>query len=259
MSRLSSILIPLKIAAFFCLLGTAQPSLLAAEEPTCGRQPYDAPDQVAELVFGMEPVFAAFPAMQKLIDDVAPEICIEEGMFEMHGYFEPESNRIVIDGSLNVGLQQAILVHELRHVGQFTSGICLSPNLSMVENARAVFGMEADASVSSAVVAWAMREAGSPQMWDAISEWPMQQDIAAVFADKMQNSNDIGVAAGAAFAAWYSYEPRLDLYYLAACSSYLDREESSNRLRRYDALSPSFYGKLCYLPTGDSYACGDPR
>lgn len=247
------------VSALVCLLGAAYPSTLVAEGPDCGRAPFSAPAKVAHLISGMDPVFAVFPDLRQQLTDTGLELCIAENMVEAYGYYEPENNRIVINSSLSSGLQQAILVHELRHVDQFTSGICPTPDLAMGESARAVFAMEADASATGLIVAWAMRAEGYPQMWDALAAWPMQQDIAKVFADEMQGTNDVGVAASGAFAAWYGYQPRVDLYYLAACSSYLETEDSSHRLRGYETLDPAFYDSLCQLPKGGSYACADPR
>lgn len=260
MLSLSKCIKQITVAAAVCLLGISFPSTPLAEEGRmCGRDPFNAPSEVAYLVSEMEAVLTAFTTLRQLLTETGLELCIAENMFDAHGYFEPESNRIVINGSLPLGLQQAILVHELRHADQFISGICPSSDLAMGENARAVFAMEADASATSLVVAWALREAGNPQLWDALATWPMQQDIAQIFADEMRASNDMGKAASAAFDAWYDNKTRLDRYYVAACSSYLDYEDKNHRLRGIGELDIAFYGRLCRLPRGGSYTCADPR
>lgn len=246
-------------ATALCLVGAAYPSTGAAAGPDCGKSPFAEPAQVASLLSEMEPVFAAFPDLQELISDTSLELCFAENMLEAHGYFQPENNQIMIGDGLPSGLQQAILVHELRHVRQFATGICPAPDLSMAENARAVFAMEADASATSLVVAWAMRETGFPQIWEALAASPLQQDITEAFASEMRAKNDISQATSAAFEAWFGDQTRVDAYYLAACSSYLDREDSTHQLRGYAQLDPAFFDTLCQLPNGGSYACSDPR
>jgi len=246
-------------ATALCLFGATYPSTGAAAGPDCGQSPFTDPAQVASLLSEMEPVFAAFPDLQELISDTSLELCFAENMLEAHGYFEPENNQIMIGNGLPSGLQQAILVHELRHVRQFATGICPAPDLSMAENARAVFAMEADASATSLVLAWAMRETGYPQIWEALAASPLQQDIAEAFATEMRATNDIGLAASTAFEAWFGDQTRIDAYYLAACSSYLDREDNTHQLRGYAQLDPAFFTALCQLPDGGSYACSDPR
>ena len=246
-------------AIALCLVGTANPSTGAAAGPDCSQAPFTEPAQIATLLSEMEPVFTAFPDLQELISDTSLELCFGENMLEAHGYFEPKSNQIMIGDSLPSGLQQAILVHELRHVRQFATGICPAPDLSMAENARAVFAMEADASATSLVVAWAMRETGYPQIWEALAASPLQHDITEAFASEMRATNDIGLATSAAFQAWFGDQTRVDAYYLAACSSYLDREDDTHQLRGYAQLDPAFFTTLCQLPNGGSYACVDPR
>jgi len=86
----------------------------------------------------------------------------------------------------------AVAVHELRHVEQFDVGTCPSLDLSMMEHIRAVFAMEADASVRSLVVAAGLREQGRPAMCDALANWPMQADLATRFDTILNETSDVG-------------------------------------------------------------------
>ena len=247
------------IVAGACFLSVAFAGTSSAQSLRCGEPPYAAPPEVAALVSAMVPVMAEFTVFEDLLMNAGLEICMADTLIEAQGYYEPDSARIVINGRAPFALQQAILVHELRHVQQHRTNACPAPDLSMRESARAVFAMEADASAISLVVAWAMQEAGYPDMWTALSEWPLQDDIAKAFATEIDAENDIAAATQAAFAQWYDRKLRIDAYYYATCSNYLDVEDSEHRIRTYEELDTAFFDALCYLPNGTAYICQDPR
>lgn len=245
------------IAAALYMLCTVLPVASFAQTLQCGRAPFTEPDNVSALVSAMTPVFQMFPEFQNTLMQGGLELCIADKLIGLQGYFEPDNARIVMNGSAPFALQQAIIVHELRHVQQHRTDVCPAPDLSMHESARAVFAMEADASAISFLVAWAQRENGDPDMWNALSTWPMQQDIADAFAAEMNAENDIASATEAAFSQWYDSQARLDAYYVAACSNYLDIEDSNHRIRTYEELDSHFFENLCYLPNGAAYTCHD--
>ena len=242
-----------------CFLSVSFAGTSSAQSLKCGQPPYAAPPEVAALVSAMAPVLAEFTVFEDLLMHAGLEICLADTLIEAQGYYEPDSGRIVINARAPLDLQQAILVHELRHVQQHRTNACPAPDLSMRENARAVFAMEADASAISLVVARAMKDAGYPDMWTALSAWPLQGDIAKAFATEMDRGDDIVAATQAAFTQWYDKKPRVDLYYYATCANYLDVEDSEHRLRTYEVLDTAFFDALCNLPNGTAYMCNEPR
>jgi hypothetical protein len=231
------------------LFGLALPSGALANDMTCAKAPYENAPEIADFVAEVAPIFSLFPSLEASLAADASELCLAEPLHTARGYFEPETRRIVIEKALSSGLRQAVLVHELRHAQQFATGSCPAPGLSMRENARAVFAMEADASVVSMLVAWRMRE--------AVANWPMQQDIAVAFAAEMAAHDDPTRSAASAFARWYADEARRERYYVAICSGYLDTEDSTHRLPSYGELDPAFFADLCRLPDGRAYDCDD--
>src|SRR6056297_320975 len=74
----------------------------------------------------------------------------------------------------------------------------LGLDLSMKKHVRAAFAMEADASVTSLVVAAGLREQGRAAMWNASANWPMQADLAARFDTILNKTADVVRAASAA-------------------------------------------------------------
>ncbi|NNK78844.1 MAG: hypothetical protein HKP40_09055 [Litoreibacter sp.] len=220
------------------------------------------PSAPAELVQVYEEVAAGlerFPSLLAAVEDQSPELCLSSKMDNAHGYFDIEQNRIYLSDQIPIAMQVGVLLHEVRHLEQFSLGICPSDDLAMKEYARATFALEADASVVSLLVAWDMKENGNSGPWLALSAWPTQADIASSFASEMRASNDVPTAASAAFDQWYMSEARLEEYYIASCSDFLDRQDASKTLPRYQLVPADFLDELCRLPDGSSYSCSPPK
>ncbi len=204
------------------------------------------------------PVLGRFPSLAEALDNAAPDLCFTNVMDSAIGYLDVDENRIVIREDLSKGLRNGVFLHELRHLEQFARGSCPSDDLAMAEYARASFAVEADASAISLLVAWNMKENGNGSVWAALSSWPSQSDIAASFANGMAETGDIALAVTAAFNQWYSSNSRLELYYLATCNDYLDRQDATHNLPLYQLVPDAFLEDLCKLPDGSSYECSQP-
>lgn len=226
---------------------------------SCAAPPFADLPEVKQLVTSLAPAFDGFPALNTALTSDVSEICLLHGTSDAQGYFEPETRRVILRAALPEGLQQAILVHELRHASQYAAGICPATDLAMRDYAEAIFAMEADASVAGLVVADFLRHQGQPQMWQALETWPMQADITAVYADTLRKGQDLTQAASVAFDAWYADPERRRAYYVSACLDYLDRLEDDHFLPRYESLDPAFYRALCRLPDGTAYPRTPPR
>ena len=226
----------------------------------CMSAPYEgqgADARLVEVVRDVERAIAGFSEFRAAWARGAPDICLSDDLFEERGYFDPSQNRIVLDASLSRGLMGAVLVHELRHVEQFQLGICPGIRLDMAEYARATFALEADASVSSVVVAWQARRAGEPAYWENLRDWDMSGDIADRFEEVMQRTGDVTLAAAAAFDQWYASDLRRERYYVASCSAFLDEQDRTHALSGYDLLPSDYLDGLCRLPDGRAYDCAE--
>ena len=87
---------------------------------------------------------------------------------------------------------------------------------------------------------------------------PLYKDMAASFAKTMRETGDAGLATTAAFYQWFGSDERQTRYYVSVCSEYLNRQDASHNLPRYELLEAGFYEKLCKLPDGSAYECSDP-
>lgn len=199
-----------------------------------------------------------FPDIAAALGDSVAEVCLTDPPFGALGYFDADARRIVLAEGLSDGLQQAVFFHELRHARQFDFGACPTPKLSMHDYAEAIFLMEADASVTTVLIADALRDLGDPRMWHALAAWPMQADILSAFEASRTSGSGLPDAAAAAFAAWYSYEPRREAYYVGACSDYLDWLDRENLIPHYGTLEDDFFDAFCVLPDGTPYPCARP-
>jgi len=204
------------------------------------------------------PALDRFPSLGQALEEMAPELCISSQMDDAQAYYDVEKNRIVIRQGLLKGMQIGVFLHEIRHLGQVYIGSCPSDNLAMAEYARATFALEADASAISLLVAWDMKENGNDSAWMALSSWASQSDIALSFANEMNNTGDVATAVSTAFDQWYASRIRRQQYYFASCSDYLDRQDASHALPRYQLIPETFFENLCRLPDGSSYHCAQP-
>ena len=219
----------------------------------------DAQHKLAALLDRMQPVFDGFPSLAEAWDSAAPPLCIEDRGIAARGYLETTSPRIVLRDGLPPGAQALILVHELRHLEQWTRGICLQNGLTMEATARAAFVLEADAAAVTALIAWAEAEAGRDDLWTALQGMPLFADIGATFADRMTAGASVAEATAAAFDAWYADDNRREAYYRAVCSDYLDRLDASKRLAGTAELPKDYLDGVCRLPSGGGYSCAEPE
>lgn len=237
----------------------------AHADETCVAMPFTAgPTTVEETELsqlyrdGMRALKHA-PTLSETLSVRSPELCHASQLDGAHGYFDVDRNRIYISAALPKAMRLAVFVHEVRHLHQIEIGVCPSDALAMREYAQAVFALEADASAISIMIAWDLKEQGDPTLWDALSSWETQSDIASRFAEEMTASGDLGAAVSAAFDQWYASESRRSRYYLSTCSEYLDRQDRTHAIPRYLHIPTDFYAELCKLPDGEEYPCSAPE
>lgn len=232
-----------------CMAGAAQ------AKDVCHLWPYEsaAPPLSKALDW-----IAGLPATEDVVETYKPVLCVTTDASDAHGTFDPETGIIVLSGALDAGQTTAVLLHELRHLDRSLPDTCLSPELAMQDWTRAVFAMEADAMAVMMLDAWELAEAGTPQVWDAVTEMTETRDIALGFSTEMAASGDPALATAAAFAAWYGSDNRREEYYVSACETYLSRQEREKIMPGYGTLSQDFLNDICALPGGGAYPCSEP-
>ena len=211
--------------------------------------------EIRNVVAGLRPALDGFPTLVSALDAGETRICLATGLVTEQAFYDVEADRIVLSADMPHDLRRVVLVHELRHVEQIARGICPSQSLAMKEYARGVLALEADANVITALVAWKQKSGGDDALWQAFEGWSMTADIAGRFAAVMTERGDVAEAASAAFDQWYVSEERIERYYIASCSSYLDRQDQTHALSGYLPLDDDYLARLCLLPDGRSYDC----
>lgn len=249
-------------SCYFLLVSSvaAETNIRAVEGLDCLSPPFDEPEtsrqeKVANLIAWLRTNLEPYPPLVQILSEEPPKICLGERLFGAQGYYDLEADRVVLRDTLSVGLLRAVAIHELRHVHQIRLGACPNPNLSMQATARVTLAMEADASAVSLAIAWELKQAGQPEVWNALSEWHTHSKLAQAFEQEMLESGDMALATGAAFSEWYEIEWIRESYYVAACSAYLDRQDATHAIARYGSIEPEFLGTLCTLPNGVPYPC----
>jgi hypothetical protein len=184
-----------------------------------------------------------------------PKICIDDNMLVPRGAYEPGVHRITLNADLGRAHRLVVTLHEIRHLNQFSAGLCPSPQMSREAYTQAVLALEADAMANTLAVAWRLHAAGQASAWEAAQTLPRYQDIAARFAEEIATDGSIASAMAAAFAQWYRSDWRVGVYRIGACMAQLDRQDATNLLPLYAPLPQDFLSRLCQLPDGTPYAC----
>ena len=251
----------MKMMVFAILLSLATQGLAGTDR--CLEAPYDAPTnreqaQLAEIYQAIESVLALVTLVDMTSSQIALKLCFADVLDGAEGYFDPDEFQIVLRSGLADDLLSGILLHEIRHADQFLRGYCPTNDVSMKENARAVFAMEADATAISLLAAWKLKDDGHPEVWNALSTWHSQRDIADRFVLGIHEADDVMVALEGAFEQWYESDVRTAQYYLASCTDYLNRQDDSKILPSYRLLPGDFFEDLCTLPGEVRYTCAEP-
>lgn len=231
-------------------------------EPVCLPAPYaEAEGEEARylggLLSGLRPTLDRHPALAAALDGLAPALCLADDMSGAEGYFDPARMQITLARGQPAAMHQGVLMHEFRHLEQFSRGFCPSDSLSRDEHTRLVFALEADASAIALLLAWERLIEGDPAVWEAMMNWPSQTDIAVVLAQEFFRSGDRATMAAAAFAQWYESAERRERYYVVACGAYLERLEIAKALTPTGRLPDDFLDRLCLLPQGGGYPCAE--
>ena len=209
---------------------------------------------IADLWSALDP----FPTLLDSLDTARPSICATVTPSPALGTFGAAENEITVDAALPAPKRVAVLIHEARHLEQNLRGICPATTLTMRDNARAMFALEADAMAVTHLVAWRSLADGMPAIFDALRTATETRDIAAAFEATIIATADPAAATAAAFDAWYASDVRRERYYVSTCMAYLDRLESRKILAGTAPLSADFLTHVCNLPDRTSYPCVEP-
>lgn len=242
------------IAATVTAYGSAA---LAAE--TCLVSPYtEATGDLTQLVQRLQGTLEPYPSLKRALFDQAPVFCLDDSLFEEQAYFEPKTNRIVLNSRIDEDFQVAILIHEVRHLEQYGRSACPSLSYRMTDYVRARLALEADASAVGVYIAWNLREDGEPGLWEALETWPTHDDLVSRFAAEIAAGADEVTATSATFAQWFERADRREIYTFAICSNYLDALDREKVSPGQDRLPEDYAVRLCVMPDGRSYSCTLP-
>jgi hypothetical protein len=239
---------------FLCLAST--PAIAAQ---TCLESPWsDGADDLHRLAGRALRVVADYPSLHRALEAEAPVLCLDDTLVEEQGYFAPKTRSIVLRQGLDPDMQLAVLMHELRHLEQFSRDICPAVELTLVDYVRTRQALEADAAAIGLLVAWDLRAAGDPAPWEALAHWPTHDDLATRFGAEMAASGDAAKATAATYAAWFDDSERREIYAFVSCVNYLDTLDRTKVEPGKAAVDASFVADLCRLPDGQPYECALP-
>lgn len=226
----------------------------------CLTYPYDAAvtqeqAELKALYASLDTTLKGVPSIGSALAGLRPTICLDPAPIMPRGYFDAGESFVALKQDLSFDAKRLILIHEFRHVDQLSRGFCPANSVSMQENARATMAFEADAMAIAALLAWDLRTLGDAGPWEMLLGWESYADIAHKFENERSGGASLQAAVEAAFAQWYVSDWRVDTYYVASCSDYLDRLDDTHALQRYGQLPGDFLDRLCRMPGGARYTC----
>jgi hypothetical protein len=232
----------------------------AAAKEVCLTAPYDQDaGELSDLTRLLILTLAPHPSLAAALEKQAPTFCLDDSLYSEQGYYEPETNRIVLRSGLGPDFQLAILVHEIRHLEQFGRDVCPTIGTTLTDYIRSRLALEADAAAIGVYVAWTLREAGRPGPWDRLQSWPTHDDLVGRFAAEIANGADEVQATAATFAQWFESRERREIYAFAICSNYLDAlDREKVPASGWQKLPDDYAERLCVMPDGRPYDCALP-
>lgn len=227
---------------------------------SCISAPYQgaASPEIASLAARLTNAVSTHPSLAAVLSEHGPTLCLSDELVEVQAYYDPMSDKVVLRSDLASDFQLAILLHELRHLEQYHSGLFPGLQLSMTAFRDARLAMEADAAAVSLHIAWQLRLAGDDGPWQSLAAWPTHDDLADRYAREMTETGDGIQAAAATFAQWYDDAERRSIYAHASYAAYLDAMGRGNSVTGIEELDADFVERLCRLPDGRSYPCTLP-
>ena len=241
----------LALCALLALAGGA-----AQANEICLSAPYSGGSgEIASMAALLAEALAPHPSLATALMEEAPVLCISDALYLEQGYFEPQTNRIVLRAGLNPDLQLAILIHEIRHLEQFSRGVCPTTALTGAEYVRLRLSLEADASAIGVYVAWTLQENGTPGPLEQLRSWPTHEDLVTRFAREMAATGDEVAATAATFAQWFENADRRAMYSYAVCSNYLDALDRQKLDPGTQRLPDELAAQICVMPDGRRYDC----
>jgi hypothetical protein len=226
---------------------------------TCLEPPWSGgADELYRLAGRALSVVADYPSLQRALETEAPFLCLDDTLVEEQGYFAPKTRQIVLRQGIDPDMQLAVLMHELRHLEQFSRDICPAVELTLVDYVRTRQALEADAAAISLLIAWDLRAAGDPGPWEALAHYPTHDDLATRFGAEMDASGDGAKATAAAYAAWFDDPERREIYAFVSCVNYLDALDRTKVEPGTATVAADFVTSLCRLPDGRPYDCTLP-
>lgn len=194
----------------------------------------------------------------KIAREQVVSVCIDPHEGLARGFFEPARNMIALRDTLSTSEAIVILLHELRHLDQFSRGHCASIRFDVREEVRFAFMVEADAMAITADAVWTLKQRGDHGPWDTFVDLQDYGDIAEAYAAVKAVGGTRDAALTAAFTQWFQSDWRRESYDHAACMAYYDQLDQSKKLQRYELRSDEALQAVCTLPDGGTYECALP-
>jgi len=219
-----------------------------AEEPVSPRA-----EQMRTLLHKMAEEDLVGGQAVRTLEQLGTAMCLNDSRLARPAAYGETTNMLTVKSSLDPSWKLLYALNEARHAVQQTQGMLGSVNTTLEESARIAFALEADATATTVLAAWRLRQKGDGELWQHLVRDMNYNDLAAVFSQNMAQNKDEMTATRAVFDAWYGKASRIE----AEFQNVLARERSQERWpvsRPYfEKLPPNFFDRLGELGDGRNY------
>lgn len=188
-------------------------------------------------------------------------LCFDRSTVEddTFGYADPTEKYCALNPQNSVAESIVTLAHELRHAHQFQSRMIydiMPQTYDTKTNIITERAMEADAEAYGCLVAWELKQAGNPSVWnDFMAGYP---EIVAPFEKTLNEGGTIQEARTAAFLGWYENEVRRDGYDRTHLDDLKSTPPQQLKKKLKTASSSAIIAEICKDPDGPSYFTNNP-
>jgi hypothetical protein len=189
----------------------------------------------------------------RVLEEQGTAICLNDNPKSWPAAYGDTTNILTVKARLDPSWQLYYALSEARHAVQQRQGLQGSVNTTIEESTRIVFALEADATATTILAAWRLRESGDPTLWQHFERDTKYKDLANLFSRSMFRDKDEMTATRLVFDAWYGKAQRMEAAFVDVETR--ERNQILWPVNRpyFEKLPSNFFDRLGELGDGSNY------
>lgn len=189
----------------------------------------------------------------RTLEQLGTAMCLNDHRQSRTAAYGDVTNVLTVKSSLEPSWRLLYALNEARHAVQQTQGMLGSVNTTLEESARISFALEADATATTVLAAWRLREKGDVELWQHLAYDMHYNDLAVVFSQSMVQNKDEMAATRAVFDAWYGKAARIEEEFRNVLARERNQQLWTVERPYFEKLPSNFFDRLGELGDGRNY------